>query len=106
MKHKRLIVKCHSYFKTFFFCHQIRSGATQLSYPAGKCPVLPLEAGATRALLELAVCSPVIEGINGWGDHLCSACPIAAGLEPPSVEVSYLKGVKIIVPQKLEKNKY
>lgn len=75
----------------FLLCHQIRSGAIHLSYPTGKCPVLPLEAEATKARLELAVCSPVIEDINGWGDRLCSACPIAAGLEPLSVEVSILK---------------
>ncbi len=62
-----------------------------LSCPMGKCPVLLLEAGTTGARLELAVCSPVFEDINVWGDHLCSACPTAAGLDPLFVGVSTLK---------------
>lgn len=33
----------------------------------------------------------MIEDINGWGDHLCSACPIDVGLELLCVEVSILK---------------
>lgn len=73
------------------FCHQIRSGAMYLSCPMGKCPVLLLEAGTTGARLELAVCSPVFEDINVWGNHLCSACPTAAGLDPLFVGVSTLK---------------